>query len=234
MKTLSLCVVMILLGVSARGQQPSPPPATPPPLPPGPMIAPNPGDFAAWTVTEERSVPKRSSSGSSPAQDSKLVLAAERSVTKTADVTRIQTILGGRVAEDRWIVKGVQVVLADSAKYPVVDQPSPLLPAANFEEFSWISPHNFLGIRPYANRECLVFSEKRNIAPIGPPDLVFFTAVIDLDNRLPVVLQVGVITRTYAFGPPPTVMQVVPDSVKETLGEVEVNNSYLHRTPAKP
>jgi hypothetical protein len=119
----------------------------------------------------------------------------------------------------------------------------------DFPGFEWISKKNYLGVQEMAGRQCLVFKDSVSdlsedaIAvaeenPEGAPKIPVrrspTAAWIDLETRLPVVLQKGDRKSAFVFGPTPAAMLTLPPKIQSLLDRRAKALEMLTRRPAKP
>ena len=128
-----------------------------------------------------------------------------------------------------------------------------------FPGFGWISKNKFVGIQKVLDRECLVFTDQQQELALSDPDLfaifndrkehpivkdrenhempihvVNVTACIDLETRLPVLLQIGGETRTFTFLDAPTTPVVLPPELAQQLEQRQKVMEPLTRAAPHP
>ena len=248
MRTMLLIVILLAFaGANAPvGAQTAASPTPRPTPPPGPLLNKAP-DFAAWTIVSERlstdgrNPTGKAASGKPPAMVTTITKTNEtrhyvtrHRIKKVQDGSQEEVWQQGEYLvthESMW--KGAQLGFATLREDT---------PAGDFPEFGWISADNFLGVQAVDGVQCLVFDatvmigggksgSSREAAPGKDSGMaaaqVHEHACIDLETRLPRLLQEADILSRYSFQTPPAEMLVLPAADQEMI------NTHLRDTAAR-
>jgi len=220
----------------------------PQPLLSGPLLNRAP-ESALWTViisrTSSRKPEARREKGA-PAELQQLTVA------KSKTTYREERLLSDGTKSEVWRVGAMQISALPGSGELTIFEPSPssialLDPEAytdysktDFPGFEWISKKNYRGVQELAGRPCLVFEEAASDpsgeAPEGAPQILrtSMAAWIDLETRLPVILQKGAKTNAYRFGTPPQGMLTLPPRIQSLLDRRAKALEMATRRPARP
>ena len=248
MRTVFLIVVLLALAGAAApvGAQTAASPTPRPTPPPGSLLNKAP-DFAAWTIVSERLSTDGRNAESKPASRKPPEIVT--TVTKTNQTRhyltrhRVRKIQDGS-QEEVWqqgqcLVTHQSMWKAAQLGFASVREDTP---AGDFPEFGWISADNFVGVQAVEGVPCLVFDAtvtigggKSGAAGETVPGRdsgmaaahVHEHACIDLETRLPRILQESDILSHYTFQTPPTDMLVLPAEDQAMI------NTYLRDTAAR-
>src|SRR5579862_6561158 len=121
----SICVLLLSLTVAGRTSAQTPG-VTPPVLPPGPLVAKNAPDFAAWTVSTSAIASAAESQGqdgqtgadgANPGKTTRVHQVIQ--VVKTRDIRFIR-IEAGNMMSERWCKAGIQIIKRPEWKEPLL------------------------------------------------------------------------------------------------------------------
>ena len=129
---------------------------------------------------------------------------------------------------------------------------------SGLQGFEWISKNKFVEIRKIFERECLIFADQQEELALRDPELfaiiseqranpiiktdgkpapiskVGITACIDLETRLPVVLQIGKETQIFTFLDAPTTPVTLPPELVRLLEQRQTSMAPLMRAASRP
>ena len=258
----TLFLIFLLLGMACAGRlasaQTAPPAtATPAPTPPpGPLLNKAP-DFASWTIVSQRvsadAAPPPSKSGAAKPPDVVTVITKTNQIRHYVTRHRVRKIKDGS-QEEVWQQGPYQVThesmwQAAQLGFASIRED---LPTSDFPEFGWISAGNFVDVEPFEGKPCLVFdatiiigsgaprsdSPSRETAPSRDSskiqERVHEHAWIDLDTRLPRMLQEADILSRYTFQAPPTDMLALPPADQIMINAYLRDNAARLRPPQAP
>ena len=247
MNSLSLFCIAVstaIFGSQAQAQNASSP--TPRPTPPSePLLRPA-ADYSAWTIVRQ-SIPGLEKMP--PEEIAKSVIAATKPdsltvVTKTGSVRHQATNLKTREHEDVWYEHGNRIVMESVWKMPMFERSSsaPNQPAGpDFPEFAWISPKNFVGTQEAQGGTYFVFESEivdgdANAAKMYGYKLktTHNRAFIDMDTRLPWVLQTENVLQRYVFQAAPPEALVVPPEYQAMFDAFERKKIEASKKPLAP
>jgi hypothetical protein len=203
-----------------------------PPLPEGPLLKRAP-DSSAWTVTFKGNVMDGIGRSESPLV-SKIV--------KNHSIILEQNTDSSGQQHEVWHVGGLQVSKVPNSVDLIInhDAGGTDIYSINFEDsdfagLDWLSAATFVGIEKFQGRDCMIFKSQINPLPIvtrqeeesineankaeglAPREekKVAAVAYIDLETRIPLLVQFGQQKRTYEYGPATTL--TLPPEVAKAL-----------------
>ncbi len=161
-----------------------------------------------------------------------------------------------------WHVAGLRIMMhLTGAAKPLVcpeygggDIDSINFALSDFAGLDWISAKTYAGVAKYQGRDCIIFNS--SVSPLearaqkleeagieqaralgyhpADPIKVPATAYIDLDTRLPLVVQFGGEKRTYQYGPPPRALLQLPAPLAGPAEEYEHRIEALSAPASRP
>ena len=231
------------------------------PIPPGPLIKGAPAS-SKWIVTFKYAEEKKKNK-SDPKPEVRGTRVQQILAMRSGPVTYEEITDESGNKTEKWFTNdeiyirkpGSSEFLTSGAKEITnanYESHSPL----GFQGFDWISKTKFVGIQTILDRPCLVFSDqKEEQALLNPALFAYFKAMkadsgvkdggssgvsvgvlacIDLSTRLPVLLQIGAETRTFAFLEPPTTPVTLPAELAKLVAERQKLWHDATRAAAKP
>ena len=201
----------------------------------GPLLARAP-DFSCWIATFGHP----SSQAQVPMSTSQKEVRA--TFTKTKGIYYEEYINPAGKVWKTWRASRIQATIAPEGTVILGSVGDPRLVTdyskTDFLGTDWISDKNFIGVRQYKGRKCLVFSEtaqvmdpSANVLPYAragdkaaPIRLIeqISTAIIDFETRLPWYVQRGQATYTYEYLRPPAAMLQFPPEVMGAAEKVGI------------
>ena len=252
MKTLILLVA--LLGIAGAACAQTPPASTPRPTPPpGPLLDKAP-DLAAWSIASQRVPTGPPATDNKPAPNKSAEMVT--TITKTNQTRhyvvrhRVKKVYDGS-QEEVW-QQGPYVVTHESMwkgaqlGFETTQEDTPF---ADFPEFGWISAANFVGVQSVEGAACLVFDATIIVGgrksgagrePGGDKEArsdtgqVHEHACIDLETRLPRLLQNADMVSRYTFQTAPPAMLTLPAADQEMINAYLKNNAQRLQAPQAP
>jgi hypothetical protein len=230
--------------------------ATPAPTPPaGPLLNKAP-DFASWTIVSQRvpadASPAEIKSASAKAPEIVTTITKTNQTRHYVTRHRIRKIRDGS-QEEVWqqgpyLVTHESMWQAAQLGFASVRED---LPTCDFPEFGWISAGNFVDVEQVEGKPCLVFDATivigagrpssgsgRDTAPSRDPskveERVHEHAWIDLETRLPRMLQEADMLSHYTFQAPPTDMLALPPADQAMINAYSRDNAARLRPPQAP
>jgi len=123
----------------------------------------------------------------------------------------------------------------------------------DFPGFGWVGPRNYRNIVKFMNRDCLLFTDRINLVSDEEFQVIQqdagvrneerlnraqfemeVTAYVDLETRLPVMLQRGKETSYYQFQSPPESTITIPAELQEMKDHSIRRRNQLSRMPSRP
>ena len=101
----------------------------------------------------------------------------------------------------------------------------------DFPEFSWIQATNFKGQELWQGRRVLLFQKENSATSNGSSST---TALIDAENRLPVLFQTGEERRLYEFSILPKAIQPLPPEINACIEKQNASIRRLLAPSARP
>jgi hypothetical protein len=167
--------------------------------------------------------------------------------TKTRNILHVETVDERRQTWNRWCRDALQIVVFPAGKGMASCEGQDIYnpfyedyQGTTFPGFEWVSPATFAGIENVHSRDCMVFrsavkrldlmnpgeaAKLRALADEGTPipeealKTQQTVALVDLETRLPVALQVAGEVRRYTFLAQPSAMLEFPDRVQALFTE---------------
>ena len=162
-------------------------------------------------------------------------------VTKTKNIIQEQILGANGQRKETWSVDNLQyLTIAGSSERQVMDRGAiAKLYAAgiDFTDFSktdfpgleWVTPNDYVGTSKVMGRDCILFSKTDPEKP-----QFTFVAHVDMQTRLPVLLQKDNEIRVYQFGAPPQAMLALPRDLQQDLERRAKEREWMARMPARP
>jgi hypothetical protein len=246
MKNLSSLCIFLGLAAMCHGQAPQQGP-TPEPLPPGPLItrAPNP---CQWLVSV------KTNTGTSIEMPSPQTKYDSRTlVQKSGSIRREITAAADGSKFEKWFVGVYQATL-----YPGDAQPKIELAGVNgragsftdysksdFSGFTWLSKRKYIGMQIMEGYKCIVFhdgpaeiaaSPSAQGANAGPPPIppTGTTAYIDVEKRLPILLEEDNVTTFFQWGYPSPSALTLPAAVQSGIDGIQTRIQQAAAPPGAP
>ena len=222
---ITLALFLVYLSVVSHGQDASTA------YPGGPALGRAP-DMSSWRVTCQLTTPVGTTvpnPASAPVTPQNLPFAT-MTVVKTKNMRKIESTDPAGLKTIRFFDGSMEsytppgtttarYLFGDNKKMPglYID-----FSQTDFPECAWVKPGEYVGIQVIADHKCMVFTDKKvanSPSQTTNPndDPAASTAYIDLDTRLPIKNQVGGLTYTYQYLPPPTEMLPLPVLMKERI-----------------
>lgn len=203
-----------------------------PPLPKGILLKRVP-DYSTWTMAAQGAV--MTGNGGGP-QDSVM----QSKVVKAGSIILEEnTDLQGK-AQATWHIKDLRIVKPSEGNNvkPIISRDSGggdiysvNFAVSDFAGLDWISANTYAGIRKYQGRDCIIFKGEVSPLPLmfheeelvaienaktyglAPPEekKVAAVAYIDLETRLPLLVQFGNQKRVYQYSAPVQPLTLPPD-----------------------
>ena len=245
LSALFFLVVFTLVGAASVGAQTGASP-TPRPVPPAPPYLNATPDFAAWTVAKYI-VPGAAIQSADAVLQSAFKASKPESVASVVKTGQIRHQAGkfkDGVQEEIWYEHGNRITMESVWKIPLFegDINTPKQPQGlDFPEFSWIAAGNFAGTQEYQGATYLVFEtqvtegNERLAKEYGYKlNKTFSRAYINVDTRLPLLLQRGDNIQRYIFQSAPAAMLDVPREYQTMFDAYERKKIEMAKKPAAP
>ena len=227
-------------------QQATPVPRPVPP--PGPLLNPAP-KFSAWTITYL--YPQEQKQRAGQGRPAPIDPTAPRKIVtiKTGDIVHEDTTSVSGAHFDMWQVgRSIytkphgQAYWGESGGDKMQDtrgnQGGDLaLPPSGFRDLDWVNEGSYAGPVHLTNAVYLLFVapgaadvDIHNVASLVAQPLL---AYVDEETRLPVLLRVNGVIRSFSFSPPPANMQVLPDDLAKEIQDANAKREKLFPAPAR-
>lgn len=225
------------------------------PLPLDPLIQKRAPDLSQWTISlSVMTIDQVSAVQGTQADDAKSgpnKLIKKTTVTKTGNIIHTVIIDGQNQSWNLWSDGKVNIVvwpdgqnIGFAAPPPNKDMINPYYidySSADFFGFDWINKSNYVDIKSFQGRPCLVFQEQMTepaepteSGEVPPPNTFTIIAYIDLKTRLPAALQNEDGLQVYQFQNQSVAMQKVPDNVQAFIDNTEKHIQALANRPVTP
>jgi hypothetical protein len=219
-----LSALFLLAGTAAAPAQP--PSAVPPPKPPVLSRAP---EFAAWTVTYKYRPSEVPADTPAPEPERLQTLAVQKTRKTYCEKQRLTS---GKTSE-KWVFdSNIQLMmpLGDTSIVALnppsgEDYPSPDYSdysACDFPGLEWVSLENYRGVETFQGAQVYKFEADGK------------TVLLAVATQLPVAASDKLVTRLYAFGPPPTVELVPSKRFQIALATHKKGLQLLRKNPSTP
>jgi hypothetical protein len=254
--------LVTVMGMTALPIAKSAPPQESQQLPAGPLLQPVP-DFSRWTIVSRESSSgqmgqeqeQNAEAKAGDGNDSKNSAVKSIVGQRTRDIRHIVITYGNGNKMEFWKKGGVQSVKATGWNKAVVTTASE---DDLYGNLGWISADNFQGIQKVGGKDCMVFRD--NIPPPGTrkavksaplinlpegfkvpveepvdPESLKIKAVacVEVERRVPVVLQLGNEVTTYKFEPidPPVPLNLPVDVQAEMAARNQQARAAVRKPP---
>lgn len=235
-----------LLAAGTGGLHTLPAQTAPPPKPP--FVAQTAPERSRWTVDFQYATKPGTTTWPTADQlhGKRLV---RQEITRTGDLKLTRSFYDGGGRQDVWTVAGLEVLKDPDYPHAIVRRTAG--GRGDFPECFWIPDATFQGRERIGEQDCLVFQKHLYPLQFSNPGLYAAemaqeTPTIDLgspvpvvawihnETHLPVKMNVGDDTRTYAFHPPPPTRLTIPTEYTDAISQVESRLQSLVQPLAKP